>query len=103
MPAKSHHTAVAIIPPVEVWEPIQAIRQVHDRQFHRWMPHINLLYPFYPAEQFVEVVPRLATACARVSAFPVTLAEFRMFAHPSGRVTLWLAPARRRWSIFRPS
>jgi 2'-5' RNA ligase len=92
MPSKSHHTAVAIIPPQEVWEPIQAIRRVHDRQYQRWMPHINLLYPFLPVEQFAEVLPRLETACSHVTAFPVTLAEFRMFVHPSGRATLWLAP-----------
>jgi len=44
--AKSHRTAIAAIPPPECWEPIQAIRRVHDRQIGRWMPHVNLLYPF---------------------------------------------------------
>ncbi|MBI5480461.1 MAG: 2'-5' RNA ligase family protein [Deltaproteobacteria bacterium] len=45
---KTHHTAVVIIPPGEIWGPIQAIRQRHDQQFHRWMPHITPLYPFRP-------------------------------------------------------
>ena len=43
---KTHTTAVVLIPPEEVWEPIQALRRAHDRNFDRWMPHITLLYPF---------------------------------------------------------
>jgi 2'-5' RNA ligase len=89
---KTHQTAVAIVPPREVWGPIQAIRARHDRHFRRWMPHVNLLYPFYPPDEFDRIVPDLVRACATISPFRVTLAEFRFFVHPSGRATLWLAP-----------
>lgn len=92
MSTKTHQTAVAIIPPQEVWAPIQAIRQQHDRQFHRWMPHVNLLYPFYPAEQFDDAAMLLVEACAKISPLAVMLAKFQFFRHPSGRATLWLAP-----------
>ncbi|MFO0881282.1 MAG: 2'-5' RNA ligase family protein [Gemmataceae bacterium] len=92
MQDKSHQTAVAVVPPEEVWGPIQAIREKHDRQFRRWMPHVNLLFPFLPAEWFKDVLPRLAEVCAGNAPLLVTLAEFRHFAHPSGRETLWLAP-----------
>jgi RNA 2',3'-cyclic 3'-phosphodiesterase len=92
MPARTHRSAVAVLPPEGVWEPIQAIRRQYDRQVHRWMPHINLLYPFYPHP----LVPAAAEAVAKVTAalapFRLTLAEFRSFRHPSGRCTLWLAP-----------
>jgi 2'-5' RNA ligase len=92
MPDKTHHTAVAVVPPQEVWGPIQAIRHKHDRQFRRWPPHVNLLYPFYPDERFAETLPRLVDACARIAPIQVILAEFRFFLHPSGKATLWLAP-----------
>jgi len=72
MARKSHHTAVAALPPPEVWEPIQAIRRVHDRQIGRWMPHINLLYPFVPVGDVEKAVPLLVEACASVPPFAVT-------------------------------
>jgi 2'-5' RNA ligase len=95
VPAKTHHSAVAVVPPEEAWGPIQAIREEHDRQFMRWMPHVNLLYPFYPPGCFEEAMPRLTDACAGNIPFEVQLAEFGYFSHPSGKATLWLAPEPR--------
>jgi len=95
MPPKTHRTSVVAIPPQEAWEPIQAIRRRHDRQIHRWMPHVNLLYPFLPREQFDLAVPVLTAACQQVSVFDATLSTFRSFTHASGRSTLWLAPEPR--------
>jgi 2'-5' RNA ligase len=91
-PAKTHTTAVVLIPPESCWEPIQAIRRVHDRQVRRWMPHVTLVYPFRHRDEFDEVADRLAVACRVVEAFEVRLAEFRHFGHGRGSFTLWLAP-----------
>jgi len=90
--AKTHQTAVVVIPPPECWAPIQAIRQRHDRQFRRWMPHITLVYPFRPREQFASMAEELRRACAGIEAFEVHLAQFRHFGHGRGRYTVWLAP-----------
>jgi 2'-5' RNA ligase len=90
--AKSHHSAVVIIPPEEVWEPIQALRRKYDRQIHRWMPHINLLYPFVAEQYFQEVMPLLQSVAAKVPAFRLRLGKFRWFCHPTGRATVWLEP-----------
>ena len=49
---KVYTSACVIIPPKELWGPIQKIRQQYDRQIHRWMPHITLLYPFRPIVEF---------------------------------------------------
>jgi 2'-5' RNA ligase len=81
-----------VIPPLEVCEPIQAIRQLHDRQVGRWPPHINLLYPFRSRAEFPSAAPRLSAACVAVAPFRTTLGEFRSFRHGSGRCTLWLSP-----------
>jgi 2'-5' RNA ligase len=89
---KTHHSAVAVVPPEEVWGPIQAIRRRYDRQIHRWMPHVNLLYPFVPRSAFAAAAQRLMEAYGSFEPFTVTLADFRSFRHGSGRCTLWLAP-----------
>jgi len=33
---KTYTTAVVLIPPLELWPPIQAIRRAHDRHNVRW-------------------------------------------------------------------
>jgi 2'-5' RNA ligase len=95
MPVKTHHTAVVAIPPPEVWDPIQTIRRQHDRNVHRWMPHITLLYPFMPRKQCGEALPRLLEVGRQSAAFQVTLATFQAFGHAFGKATIWLAPEPR--------
>lgn len=91
-PEKSVYSAIAIIPPEELWAPIQAIRARYDRRFHRWMPHITLIFPFVPPERIDEKLPAIKDALARLSPFDVELREFRYFEHPTGTATIWLAP-----------
>jgi RNA 2',3'-cyclic 3'-phosphodiesterase len=92
MALKTHTTAVVLIPPTEIWPPIQALRQVHDRHLRRWMPHITLLYPFRPHDEFAELAQRFAALCAGVEPFRLELAELRWFRHRRESFTLWLAP-----------
>ena len=91
MTGKTHRAALVLIPPRGIREPVQAIRRVHDRQFGRWMPHITLVYPFRPREEFDDCAARIETACGGVEPFTVALAGFRHFGH--GRsFTAWLEP-----------
>jgi 2'-5' RNA ligase len=92
MPEKSYNTAVVVIPPQELWEPIQQIRRQHDRHVRRWMPHINLLYPFRPRSQFAFLAERFASVCHSLSTFTITMREVKYFEHGNGNYTLWLAP-----------
>jgi 2'-5' RNA ligase len=88
----THQTALVLIPPPEVWEPIQAIRRVHDRQFRRWMPHVTILYPFVTRALLDRALPAASEALSELAPFEVTLARFDVFRHRGATTTLWLAP-----------
>src|SRR5437879_4937249 len=92
---KTPQSAVVAIPPADAWEPIQAIRRLYDRHFHRWMPHVTLLYPFRPEGDFEAAIESLKHACQGAHPFTVTLARFRHFGHGRGRFTIWLEPEPR--------
>ncbi len=89
---KTHKTAVVIIPPEDVWDPIQKIREKYDRQFRRWMPHITLIYPFRPFEEFERVYVEFENVCRGIKSFEVELVEIRFFQHYKESYTMWLAP-----------
>ena len=88
--AKTHLSALVAIPPQELWEPIQAIRRLHDRHAKEWMPHVTLLYPFRPREAFDEAVA--AMTGLGVGPFDATLGTFRFFRHYEWSHTVWLDP-----------
>jgi 2'-5' RNA ligase len=87
---KTHLAAVVAVPPAPLWEPIQAIRQRHDRHLRDWMPHVTLLYPFRPRAEFDEVAAALTSL--GVPPFDVSLATFRFFSHYEWSHTVWLDP-----------
>lgn len=89
---KVHTSAVVIIPPRDIWEPIQEIRKKYDRQINRWMPHINLLYPFRPKIEFENLKSRFSSTCAQINAFDLTFKKFKYFNHGRQRYTIWLEP-----------
>ncbi|UCG12696.1 MAG: 2'-5' RNA ligase family protein [Deltaproteobacteria bacterium] len=89
---KTHKTAAVIIPPNDLWPPIQAIRKKHDRQLRRWMPHITLIYPFRPLQEFTDLAEQFARACRKVTPFEIQLNKLGYFEHGRGNYTIWLAP-----------
>jgi 2'-5' RNA ligase len=90
---KTVTTAVVLIPPLETWEPIQAIRKAHDRNERRWMPHVSLLYPFLRESDFADILPALRDVALSFSPIQCAFEHFRFFAHRGGVNTLWLDPS----------
>ncbi len=70
----THRTALCVVPPRSVWAPIQNIRKSNDPAFERWMPHINLAFPFlepsdWPGADFFAEVPQFQVRLHRTSKF----------------------------------
>lgn len=89
---KVYTSAVVIIPPEEIWEPIQEIRRKHDQQINRWMPHITFIYPFRPRSLFLSLDEQFKTACNQVEKFNISLTTFQYFEHKRDSFTFWLNP-----------
>ncbi|KAJ8116125.1 hypothetical protein OPT61_g2367 [Boeremia exigua] len=100
----SYKTAIALLPPSSITSPIEAVRSVHDKNFKRWPPHINLIYPFLamPLETSDSNAPRLSQAVqerlrratSNMRSFQVSLGADPpgMFTHSRTSKTVWLGP-----------
>lgn len=86
---KVHKSAVILMPREDTWGPVQSIRAIHDKGYERWMPHVNLLYPFYPVERFEDSLQAAVQALRTVDPFDVTLGQFGFFNHRVRQPTGW--------------
>ncbi len=89
---KVYTSAVVIIPPQNKWAPIQEIREIYDRQIDRWMPHITLLYPFRPENEYSILENDFLAQCKSINPFEIHLRQINYFSHGKQRYTLWINP-----------
>ena len=88
---KAFHTALIITPPKELYPPIQAIREKYDSAFERWMPHINMSFPFLPPNEFDVGHQLLEEELKDFPQFEIKFENFNNFDHGKKSV-LWLQP-----------
>jgi poly(A) polymerase len=86
-----YRSAIVVMPPRELWPPIQSLREQYDRSFMRWMPHINLIYGFVPEDYFAQAAALIQNALASFEPFEIHLREFSSFAQKR-HSSLWLKP-----------
>jgi 2'-5' RNA ligase len=75
------HSALCIIPPASLTGMIQEIRKDHDTAFGRWMPHINLFFPFLSATDVALVEADIIAACQNTQPFQLSFPEVGSFRH----------------------
>jgi len=91
MNIKNTKSAICFIPPIEGLEYIQDVRKTHDKAYDRWMPHINLIFPFIDSDKIDKVTAELETVLSKVDSFPISFSKFEAFTRKKD-VTAHLVP-----------
>lgn len=84
-------SALCVIPPKELWEPIQEIRKEYDPAYYRWMPHMNIVYPFVETKDFEEAEKVLTGPLSKIAPFKVKFEKFEHFSKKDHNL-FWLKP-----------
>jgi len=93
----SYKSALVLLPPASVQPPIEKLREQHDRNFDRWPPHINLIYPFLnqPSKSRQVITERVKNALRDIKPFCLQINSTSHFLHSKSSATVWLKPRDR--------
>lgn len=94
---RTARTALAWIPPESLWAPLQEIRRAHDPSFHRWPPHVNVLFGCVPEADFEAAARIIAEVLSGIAPFTARLGEVRRF----DQGTVWQHPGDDGWTAVR--
>jgi 2'-5' RNA ligase len=92
-PLKSTKTALAILLPAAIQPEVNALRRVHDKAYHKWSPHINILYPFVEPSSLSAAIAILRASLSKGSfkKIPIKLTKVETFTHKRN-ATVFLQP-----------
>jgi len=89
----SRRTALALVPPLDAWGPLQRVRCRDDRGFPRWPPHVTLCHPFVDEGWLDRAARVIDDLAAEISPFELVLS--RVDAIDARGVTIVMLPERR--------
>jgi len=89
---KVHTTTIVIVPPHDTWPQFQLIREQYDKGYIRWPPHVNMIYPFVPEDEFENAAALLEKNLSTVAPFKVTMANFNYFLQGKKSSVVWSNP-----------
>ncbi|KAH0496585.1 hypothetical protein TgHK011_003937 [Trichoderma gracile] len=90
----SHDTALCLIPPPQLWDPINILRSLNDEKFNKWPPHVTLVYPFVMPEALPEVTEALCRSHLepKDDDISISLEEPGVFSHRRRSKTVFIQP-----------
>lgn len=77
--ATSPRLALAIVPPLEAWGPLQRVRCAEDRNWQKWPPHVTLFLPFVAAPYQDDAIAAIEAVTAVTAPFEIELDRLEMF------------------------
>lgn len=98
LPVSSYQSALCVVPPENLCENIDRLRSLYDQAYGRWPAHVNLVYPFVPANRLAQAAERIRNQLASESrpsdaAISLHLDEANYFSQRQGK-TIHLAPGQ---------
>ena len=81
-----------LVPTNEHIAKINEIRSVDDRAYHRWPPHINILFPFDTVENFPDIAKTLSEKLSGFGAIELDCNSLGYFAQGKN-ITVHLKPS----------
>jgi poly(A) polymerase len=91
METKNTKSAICFIPPIEHLAYIQGVREKHDGAYQRWMPHINLVFPFVNSDKIDKVAHDLQSVLSKATPFEIKFEQFDFFSRKKN-ATVHLVP-----------
>jgi endonuclease/exonuclease/phosphatase family metal-dependent hydrolase/2'-5' RNA ligase len=83
----SYETALCVIPPESDCRHVDSLRALYDKNYGKWPPHINLIYPFVAPESLPQVKAQIETILHETPStppkHPITLDHAGYFEHRS--------------------